>query len=424
MAGRNLLRYQRRTILTLLLIIIGIVAVLLFVGVTGSFKQFMIGLITDSVTGHVQVHTKGFVASIDNLPLNLNIQPNNVAKIEDVLKNDQTVASWSPRIKFGGMLSNFTETTALRVNGVDIQSETKTLPELKKRVISKNASDDKNLSLTTGQILLPVLLANGLKIKVGDTVVLISTNKEGSVNAKNFIVSGILESVTGPGGRDGYININDARELLRIEGNEISEMVIRLKDFGKINDFNKKLKNVLQVDNKSQGEKEKNNASAVVKNTGLEIHDWRALSPFSTIANMIDLMSLFIKIMLISIVLVSVMNVMLMAVFERIREIGTMAAIGTSPRKIMQLFLAEGLMLGVVGTIVGIIISLIAIYGINIWAPTFNFGQQKDLIMSPAISLKDIFTIGGLVIVIAVVATLQPAWKASRMEPMSALRHT
>ena len=90
----------------------------------------------------------------------------------------------------------------------------------------------------------------------------------------------------------------------------------------------------------------------------LEVHTWADLSPFASIVRMIDLLTLFIKIMLVSIVLISVMNVMMMAVYERIREIGTISAIGTPPRRILSLFLTEGLLLGVGGTAVGTAISL------------------------------------------------------------------
>ncbi len=65
LAARNLLRYRRRTLLTALLIIIGVVAVLLFVSISGSFKDMMIAQITDSMLGHLQVHRRGYVASID-----------------------------------------------------------------------------------------------------------------------------------------------------------------------------------------------------------------------------------------------------------------------------------------------------------------------------------------------------------------------
>jgi len=77
----------------------------------------------------------------------------------------------------------------------------------------------------------------------------------------------------------------------------------------------------------------------------------------------------------------------------------------------------------VVGTLAGIVISLAAIWGINLRQPTFDFGQQKDLIMAPTIAAGDVLTIAVLVVVVAVIASLQPAWKASRMDPIGALRH-
>ena len=75
-AVRNLLRYKRRTMLTASLITVGVVFVLVFISVSGSFKNMMIGQITDSMLGHMQVHRKGYVASIENLPLTMNLNLN------------------------------------------------------------------------------------------------------------------------------------------------------------------------------------------------------------------------------------------------------------------------------------------------------------------------------------------------------------
>jgi len=407
-ATRNLLRYRRRTLLTLLLIVIGMVAVLLFIAVAGSFKSMMVGQITDSILGHVQVHRKGYVASIDSLPLNLNMKPQMVSKVEEALAQNPAVSSWSPRIKFGGMYSNFAETTSIRVNGVDPAREAATVPLLQGRLIE----GDKNAALVErGKIVIPALLARGMKSKLGDTVVVVATNKDGSVNGKTFVVHGILEGISGPGGRDGYIHIEDARELLRMTEPEVSEIAVRLKDFARLDRDSGALRTALEGQTNKEGK------------PVLEVHDWSQLSPFATLARMIDMLTLFIKIMLVSIVLVAVMNVMMMAVFERIREIGTIAAIGTPPGRILSLFLAEGLMLGVVGTVSGVALSLAAIFGINVWKPTFAFGQQQNLVMAPTIAAGDVVTIAVLVIVVAVIASLQPAWKASRMDPISALRH-
>lgn len=407
-AARNLSRYRRRTLLTLALIVIGMVAVLLFIAIAGSFKSLMVGQITDSILGHLQVHRKGYVASIDSLPLNLNMKPGMVDKMEETLKQNPAIEAWSQRVKFGGMYSNFVETTSIRVSGIDPQRETATVPQLPGRLVEGRKDGE---LVGKGEILVPALLAKGMKTQVGDTVVLVATNRDGSVNGKTFVVRGVLESISGPGGRDGYIHIDDARELLRMQEAEVSEIAIRLKDFSRLDRVTGEVERAL---------------TGLVNQEGkpvLDVHTWADLSPFASLARMIDLMTLFIKIVLVSIVLVSVMNVMIMAVFERIREIGTIAAIGTPPSRILSLFLAEGLMLGILGTIVGSIVSVAAIFAINLWSPTFAFGQQQNLVMAPTIAAGDVLTIAALVVIVAVVASLQPAWKASRLDPILALRH-
>jgi len=138
---------------------------------------------------------------------------------------------------------------------------------------------------------------------------------------------------------------------------------------------------------------------------------------------MIDLMTLFIKIMLVAIVLVSIMNVMIMAVYERINEIGTIAAIGTVPGEMLSLFVAEGFLLGLFGTVIGVVLSLGGIAAMNSMKLAFDFGRQKGLVLAPSIGTGDVVMVAGIVILIAVLASLQPAWKASRMDPITALRH-
>jgi putative ABC transport system permease protein len=408
LAARNLLRYQRRTLLTSLLIVIGVAAVLLFMAISGSFKQLMIGQITDSMLGHLQVHRRGYVASIESLPLNMNMPPQLVARVQKSLAEEPAIAAVSQRIKFGAMFSNFTETTSLRVNGIDPDAEAAVLPLLAGRQL--DGVRDGPL-VVRGEVLIPVLVSRGLKVKPGDTIVLVATNRDGSVNGKTFKVRGTLESATGPGGRDGYIHIEDARELLRMADAEVSEIAVRLKDPQRIQQAGARLQSALEEVKNKQGQ------------TALELHTWERLSPFANIAKMIDVLTLAIKIMLVSIVLVSVMNVMIMAVYERIREIGAIAAIGTPPGRILGMFLTEGLMLGIAGTFIGVALSLAAIYALNVWQISYSFGQQKGLLLAPSLGVADILTTSVIVIVVAGLASLQPAWKASRMDPIVALRH-
>jgi len=307
----------------------------------------------------------------------------------------------------------------------------------------------------------------------------VATNRDGSVNGKTFLVQGIMESMSGPGGRDGYIHIDDARDLLRFADEEVepevldrhaflpadfkaaleqerqkeqsligpapepagqaaevagklgllketqglfkakgwgrpaevSEIAIRLKDTSTLNETLAKVDAAVAALKNKKGE------------SIFQIHPWDQFVPFSKIADMIDIMTLFIKIILVSVVLISIMNVLIMAVYERIREIGTISAIGTSPNKILWLFLSEGFLLGVLGTAIGTAISLIAIYALNISTVSIAFGRQENIVLAPTIAAGDVIFVGLLTILVSVLASLQPAWKASRMDPITALRH-
>ena len=404
-AVRNLLRYKRRTLLTASLITIGVVFVLVFVSVSASFKGMMIGQITDSMLGHIQIHRDGYVASIENLPLGLNLSLDDVRQVEEILGKHPEIEAYSMRIKFGGGISNFVETTNIRLNGVLPEKEFRTVPLLPSRIVN----GEKHIN--QGEIIIPELLSKGMNINMGDTVVVVATNKDGSVNGKQFKVAGIIKSVVGPGGRDGYIHLNDAVELLRMEKMEISEVAVRLKDFGSLREIYERLGILFK---KGTGIQDK---------SMFEVHTWEDLSPFFSIAKMIDLLTFFIKLMLIAIVLISIMNVMIMAVFERVREIGTIAAIGTLPHKILSMFIIEGLCLGITGVFIGNIAGAAIIFILNLLKITFTFGQQKDLLLYASIKPNDILVISITVIIVSVIASLQPAFKASKMEPIEALRH-
>ena len=277
------------------------------------------------------------------------------------------------------------------------------VPEFAKRIKGNIPNPDEFLK--QGEILVPENLMKGLSLKIGDEIVLVATNKDGSVNAITLRIAAMTENVFGPSGKDGYMHIEDAQFLLRQDQPEIVEIAIHLQRYDQLNKVYSQLKQ-----------------SSISKDSKFEVHTWEQLSPFASIARIVDLLIIVVKFILISIVLVSILNIMTMSVYERISEIGTIAAIGTSPRRILSLFLIEGSAMGLLSTVAGIIIGLGILWIMNISKIDFTFGSM-DLSLAPSIPASEVLVVAVIVMIVSLFAGLQPAYKASKMEPVDALGH-
>jgi putative ABC transport system permease protein len=167
------------------------------------------------------------------------------------------------------MLSNYNITTSLKLAAINPEKEKEVTPLLTDRVKTGEF-------LKKGQIILPDLITKGMKIKTGQDIVIIANNVDGSVNGQPFNVSGIIESVVGPTGKYGYVHIDDAKTLLRMENYNISEIALRLKN---IDDLEKCVEQL-----KTKFADFKNDKGKPL----FEIHSWKKLTPFYNIAKMID----------------------------------------------------------------------------------------------------------------------------------------
>jgi len=114
---------------------------------------------------------------------------------------------------------------------------------------------------------------------------------------------------------------------------------------------------------------------------------------------------------------VSILNIMMMSVTERIKEIGIMRSIGAQRKEVMAMFLYEALILGVVGSLIGGMMSLLGGYAVS----TLMLQTTKYLFVpSSLISIVYGVTFG---IVISLVCGIYPAWRAANLNPIDALRH-
>ncbi len=163
-----------------------------------------------------------------------------------------------------------------------------------------------------------------------------------------------------------------------------------------------------------------------------EVDSWETLKP--EIRQTMDVKSQFTNIfglVVVMIACIGILNLMMMAVFERTREMGVLAALGMKNRQVMGLFLLEGAMIGLVGAVAGCTLGWLVLLAFN-WAGGFDLTAFQDMgditaLMGDAIfasiNVVDILRQGLVVAVMAALAALVPAWQASRKEPAEALHH-
>jgi ABC-type lipoprotein release transport system permease subunit len=165
---------------------------------------------------------------------------------------------------------------------------------------------------------------------------------------------------------------------------------------------------------------------------GYEVDSWKTLKP--EITETMATKQMFVTVIGLIVILIAsigILNLQLMAVFERTREMGVLAALGMKGRQIMALFLVEGTLIGVVGAVIGCLagVGLVLLIrqagGINFYS-TGSMGEITALMGShlmPALTLADVVSRGVIVMVIAALASFYPAWQAARKEPAVALHH-
>jgi putative ABC transport system permease protein len=406
-ALRNLFRYRRRTLLTSMLIVIGVMLVVVTSGFVGGFRYSVTSILTDTMLSHVQVHKKGYTKIINASPLNLYLDGKEMEHLREALDNNADVEAYSPRINFMAMASIYTETTTMKLTAVDPERESRTCPALPDRLTEVK---DTERFLKPGEIIIPGLIATAFHLSIGDSVVLVCTNRHGSMNGAVFTVAGILEGfAAGEFLRNGYIHISDAEALLQMDEPEISEVAIRLRDIDRL----KSVYGALL----SGGP-----GGRALDGAVYEVDTWESLSPFTSILMLVSIVTYVVKFVLIAIVLISVLNIMMMAVYERTKEIGTISAMGTPARRIRRLFLLEGVTLGAMSLVVGLAVGGLVLVILDAAAIHFKAGPftlQLITRLTPA----DIASVSVMVILVSILASLQPAHKASRLDPVDALGH-
>ncbi|MBT3218552.1 MAG: ABC transporter permease [Proteobacteria bacterium] len=410
LALRNLFRNIRRTILTVSAISVGLAMMLWVVNFQNGSYTAMIKTAVSTMAGHVVIQDKEYQEEKET-----KLVVDDVSGIKAMLHEEFPDAVIAPRIFLGGLLVSSSNSVGAAITGFEPEAEAKVQDLAEKIDAGKWLDDD------IKGILIGIDMAESLEVGIGDKLVYMGQNYAGEnddddVQSRLFRVKGIFK--TGTAQFDGFLaftHLKATQELLG--GRDVANMVTI--HFPNPNDAEAAVPTI---------------ASKLAQPDAVVLH-WR--DALAEIYGMIEIDRSSGDVMLSIIGLIvafGVLNTMLMSVLERTREFGVMLSLGMKPRKIAQLVLMEGVLLGFIGAMGGLVLGLLiswhaVTYGIDFssmmgGAETMESGGIAiDTLMVGKWDPRrmSFYFIGA--ILFCGMASIYPAWSISRLQPVQALRH-
>jgi putative ABC transport system permease protein len=408
LALRNVFRNRRRSLITFSAVMIGILAFIVLEGMTEALQNMSVRLLKKVETAHLKVFARGYWDDRIKEPLKHRIT--DYTRISELIRSKKDIEGVTGRINFQVQLYKGRNEMPCMGTAVDINNGDKSVFALQDSLV-------KGKFLTDGEnVLLGTTLADLFDAKPGSWITFEFKDKNGVYDAIQAQVSGIVE--TGHPDIDQnvvFLPLSLAQERLDMK-NEVTEIAILLKSESKMEKF------------KSEILKELNNLPG--SSQRFEVLTWKEQAADFIAFMKADAEGGYIIVyILVVIIIAGIMNTMLMAVFERVREIGTMMALGMTKAKIRRMFLLEGAIIGGIGAFAGMLIGLIIMiqfsaHGINmasLYGDLSTIYPVKDYIYG---SVRfGPFLIAFLIGVgVALLASYLPARSAAKLKPVEALR--
>lgn len=401
LAWRNLWRNYRRTLIMIAAVTVGVWAMLFTSALMRGMVNEMMRDGVQNLPGHVQVHDPAFRddPSVENL------LPLTEAEIRERLAgNAPEIVAASLRINVPAVISSERESRAVQLVGID-PAEDDRLTKLASSIVDGRyleSADD--TGLVVGESLL-----ERLDTDLGKRVVVMSQDPDNEIADRGFRIVGVY-TATLPAQEEGtvYAGRGTLQAMLGIPGRvtEVAIMGVGYRDVEPVYEATR----------------------ARFAGEDLEVMRWTDIAAY--LGSMLKVMDGFVLIWFVVVFLAlsfGLVNTLVMAVFERVREIGLMLALGMRPAAILAQVVIESLLLLAIGLAAGTLLGWLTVMpfrdGLDLSAVSEGMEMYGiSSVLYPELTLADVLLANAVVLGLGFLASLSPAWRASRYQPMEALR--
>lgn len=401
MAWRNIWRNWRRTAIAATAIVLGLILLIFLDGMYGGYDEAIFANAVRLYGGNLQIHAPGYRDKADRLPL---LPLEDADQIVRTAMTHPEVLLASQRINTSGMMIDGGEIYPLTITGLQPSVEAPISLIAENIIVGRFLQDDDQDLMVIGKG-----LADELGVSVGDRLTLAGKRKNESIRQRTMTVVGIFDL----GLKDAekgmvFISLAEAQSLFNLR-DQATEVTVSLRTFGMEDQVIGDLQDSLPA---------------------FEVDSWLTLNPeLRQVLNFGNQMTAILGLIVVLIACIGILNLMMMAVFERTREMGVLAALGMKGHQVMGLFLLEGALIGAVSALLGCTLA---------WLLMLAFNASGGFDMSAYTEMGEIYSLMGdafyvtidplsivqqglLIVLMAVLASLFPAWQAARQEPAQAL---
>jgi putative ABC transport system permease protein len=404
-ALRNIMKNRRRSVVTILAVAVGFAAVGLFRGYTANtYEGLRQSAIRGEGLGHLTIYKAGWSTDTGEDPHHFMFSPKEIQEVMKIAKTDPSVLLATPQLHVSGLVSNGRTSKIFLAKGVvpaDHRSIAGSMADL--RPVQGKGLNDQQPS----DALMSMDLGHTLGLTPGSDAVVMATTVEGQMNALDIHVNGLYDTGS-DATNDKYLLLSFAHAQNLYDTDRADRMVVLLNHWRHTQKVQKWLAGQFAA-------------------TGLvyEIKTWEELSLFyGKVKSMFDMIFFFIFLIVLVIVVMSTVNTMGMTVVERTREIGTLRVLGVKRLSITWLFAVEGALLGVLGSLSGILLNLIVWAGVRMAGPSYI----PPGVSSPVPLVVDLLpaAMAGQTLYLTLLcmgAAIWPASRAARLDMVEALGH-
>jgi ABC-type lipoprotein release transport system permease subunit len=397
LAWRNLWRNHRRTLIMLAAAVVGVWAMVFMTALMRGMVDDMVQDGIENLPGHVQVHNPDYQ---DDPNVANSIAPPDEA-LRSVLEGPPVVA-WTSRVQVPAVVSSERDMRGVTLVGIDPERErglSFLADALAEGRLLASPDDD---GLVVGRKLL-----ERLETGLGKRVVVMGQDAEGQVADRGFRIVGVFDAPM-ESQEEGFVFSGRAvvQRLLKM-GDQVSEIAVLGSDYRNVDGLRRRV--------------------ATAAGPDVVVQTWDELEPY--LGSMLAMMDGFVVVWIVVVFLVlafGLVNTLVMAVFERVREIGLMLALGMTPGHILSQILVESSLLLGLGVVLGDVLAWASVKPLEGGIDLSVVAQGMELwgasaVLHPALRWQDVLLANGIVLILGVVASLSPAWRASRYEPVEAI---